>query len=80
MKIRHILFKEIRLQISLNNRPKWKKENMTSSNFTRRDFVKTIWLGVTAVVTPSTGNIRSRSLDRFGDLESVRFDSWPNER
>jgi len=49
--------------------------NMTRSNFTRRDFVKTIGLGMTAAVIPSTGNINSRSLDRFGGLESVRFDS-----
>ena len=48
---------------------------MTSSNFTRRDFVKAIGLGVTAAVIPSTGNINPRSLDRFGGLESVRFDS-----
>ena len=48
---------------------------MTRSTFTRRDFVKTMALGVTTAAIPGTGNVNSSSLDRFGGLESVHFDS-----
>ena len=48
---------------------------MINFHFTRRDFIKTMGLGITATMMPFMGNCQQSRLDRFGGLESVHFDA-----
>ena len=45
------------------------------SDFTRRNFLKTIGLGAAAFSVPMMGSFNYRRLDQYGGLESLRFDA-----
>jgi agarase len=48
---------------------------MTQSNFNRRDFIKTMGVGAAAVVVPTFTSCGRQKLDKYGGLESIRFDA-----